>query len=567
MLLATLFCAALPSLAATLPDQFRVWGSTAQAHPYLADAAPDTPGTAAVDASADETARGFVVFAKPAAFVIAPDYALLAADRCGALAARDCAGQYGLLTFAVAALKPGEFSVTLSDLAGPQGARIPAQNMQVRSVRYVKVVEKGNATTIPLLLEAAGARRVAAKRVQQFWVTYCVPDDAAAGVYEGQARIAVDGAEKAAQPVKLEVYPFKLAEPDANLYIYFNNANAPGDVEAVRKQLVDMRCHGMNASTLVLPVSRDGEISREAIAPFLDAYKSAGFARRHVHVGLWNRITAEWLNTPDKAAGMYCPWFRYYPFSEKLDKRYVETVKMIHEECRARGLELVLAVADEAGSHPWTTDATQHYSDLIKAQIPDVIRELTVGGGWAMKRPEDELWKGRINIWTTNRWLPEKLDLVRKGDPAAKIHLYNMAGKGSGLGGIEAPRALYGVLAWKAKAAGVAQWTYWHNATPEHNYAWPAADAREGMVPTLRWEMVREGAKDRRYLATLEARLEGRTGPAADEARQFLAGIAEKIELRTVDYDPISGGRVTAPPPGTLDQWRDRIAELIEKLK
>jgi hypothetical protein len=263
---------------------------------------------------------------------------------------------------------------------------------------------------------------------------------------------------------------------------------------------------------------------------------------------------------------MWGPWFRYYPFTDALDRRYAQTVKMLRDEAHARGLDLVLAVADEAGSHPWTTEATQHYCALVKREAPDVIRELTVGGGWAMKRPEHDLWRGLINIWTTNRWLPEQLDLVRRGDPAAVIQVYNMGGDGSGPGGVESVRALYGFFLWKTGAAGAAQWTYHHGATPLNNYTWPSAEPGEGHVPTVRWEMVREGAKDRRYIATLEARLAGRTGPAADEARAFLDEIRGRIELATDQYDPIGGGRIKVQPPGTYDAWRGRLAELITRL-
>ena len=548
------------------PEQFQVWGGHAKAHTYLGDPGEDGAPAALPEATAEEKARGFLVISKPADFVIQPDFSPAAADRCAAIEARDCPGQYGPITFVVAALAPAEFSVSVTDLAGPGGRKIGVENFDVRAVRCVKVAAKGKAEVIPLLLEPAGKTAVGQGRLRQFWMTYHVPESAAAGTYEGRIRVLVGGAEKLALPLRLTVYPFALAEAGANLSMYYNNPTAAADLPLIEKQLRDQRCHGMNLAPLVLPVTRDGDLPREAVAPLLDAYKKVGFARPHLPIGLWNRITAEWLNTPDASIKMWGPWFRYYPFSERLDRRYVETVRMLRDEARARGLELVLSVADEAGSHPWTTDAAQHYNDLVKREVPDVLRELTVGGGWAMKRPEDELWKARINIWTTNRWLADKLPLVRAGDPKAVIQIYNMAGDGSAAGGIASVRAFFGFFLWRTGAAGAAQWTYYHNATPACNYTWPAADPSQGHVPTLRWEMAREGAKDRRYLATLEARLAGKTGPAADEAKKFLGDVAARIVLRTDQYDPIGGGRVPAEPPGTLDQWRGRIAGLIQRL-
>jgi hypothetical protein len=32
-------------------------------------------------------------------------------------------------------------------------------------------------------------------------------------------------------------------------------------------------------------------------------------------------------------------------------------------------------------------------------------------------------------------------------------------------------------------------------------------------------------------------------------------------------YNPIDGGRVPAQPPGVYDQWREKIADLAQKLK
>jgi hypothetical protein len=552
--------------ADNLPDQFRVWGKQAKADAYLADARLDLPGERTAEVTEAELGRGFVVFSGPFSRIFAPDFIPAVTDRCTALAARDCPGQYGPITFCIFTLRRADYGIAVSDLVEPGGRKIGAKNLDVRAVRYVKVTQDGKAQTIPLLLESIGTKTVAPNRLQQFWITYSIPEGTPPGTYAGKVRILVGGAETLAIPLRLQVYPFKLTEPDVNLYIYYNNSTEPADAARVRSELADQRCHGMNTTTLDVPVTRDGDISREAVQPVLDAFRDAGFARPRLFVGLYNRITAEWLNTPDQSIKMWGPWFRYYPFSERLDRRFVETVKMLRDEAAKRGFKIFLSVADEAGSHAWTTEATQHYYDLLKAQVPDMVRELSVGGGWAMGRDEDELWRDRINIWTTNRWLPDKLALVRRNDPKAKIQLYNMAGGGSTPGGIESARALYGFFNWKAGAYGSAQWCYYHSATPAENYTWPSVNPSESGVPTLRWEAVREGAKDRRYIETLERRLAGKSGPVAEEARRFLADISARIVLRTDQYDPIGGGRVPVQPPGTYDQWRDRIAGFIMKL-
>jgi hypothetical protein len=447
------------------------------------------------------------------------------------------------------------------------------ENFDIRFLRFVRLIHDKKAPAIPLLLESLEGMILAESGQAEIWVTYFIPPDTPSGVYRGIVTVVLGEAMREI-PIELKVYPFKLVEPDVNLYIYYTAPEDPGQLDLLRKQWVDQRCHGMNCSQVSAPVTRDGDLIEARLAGLFDAYKSAGFARPLVFVDLYNRITAEWLNAPDKSIGMWGAWFRYYPFSEKLDRRYVAAVRVLRDQAARRGLKIVLTVADEPGSHAWTTAAAQHYNDLIKTELPEVLRELTVGGGWAMKRDEEQLWKDRIDIWTTNRWLTDRLQLVRKNDPHAVIQVYNMAGGGSGEGGTQAARLFYGFFNWKAEAAGAAQWCYYHSSTPRENYTWPAADPAQGNVPTLRWEAAREGAKDRRYVATLEKLLATRkpTGDLRDKAAEdgatLLREISDRIKLASLEaYDPISGGRIPAHAPGTYEQWRAEIADCIEKLQ
>ncbi len=564
-LLAALVAMALPAGAADRPESFRVRGRTAAAHAYLGDPGLDGPGTTAFGATGEEQARGFALLAVRPFAPPPPGAAPDPPARCDRLEARDAPGQIGPLACAIAPLTPAAYAVETTALAGPGGCVIGAERLDVRAVRCAKVQDQKQTETIPLLLEAFDTIPVPANRTRVIWITYHVPADAPAGTYEGCVRILRDGAERIALPLRLTVLPVVLAEVDLHFSMY---TSRPASLEAYARDLADQKAHGMTLSAVPMPVTAKGDLPREALLPWLDAYKRAGFPRRHFFCELYNRITAEWLNTPDKSIKMYGPWFRYYPFSEAHDRRFVETVRMVRDEARARGLEPILAVADEAGSHPWTIPATKHYNALAKKEIPDVLRELTCGGGWAMGEPEHEHWKGLLDIWSTNRWLPDKLEIVKRENPDATIHLYNMAGAGSAPGGFGSARNLFGYFTWKAKARGAAQWVYeMTSATPEHNYAWPAEDPNEGKVPTIRWEAVREGVKDRRYLATLEKALEGKTGPAADAARAFLAEVDAAIVLRHADYDPVHGGRIPAPPPETFDAWRARVQDLILKLK
>jgi hypothetical protein len=566
-----LILAPVMSQAGDKPEQFIIWGWKAAPDKYLGEPGETLPTALSPPPTKQEKSCGLAVLSGPAFAVVTPGATLA---RCSGLTAADCPREYGPLAFAIHAIKGGEYAVVSGDLTGPGGQVIPASWLDVRVVRPVGVPKDGKTETVPLLLESFDRVRIPDGVRRQCWITYRIPEDAAPGDYAGKLRIICDGKEKLVLPLTITVYPFKLADSDINFYIY---AEDPAEPASLTRWLTDQRLHGMNLGMVSVPVTREGELIVADLRVKLDAYAKAGLPRRRIRIDLWNRITAEWLNDPDKTIGMWGPWFRYYPFSGKLDRRFVEAVKTIRDECRARGYEPIIGVGDETGSHDWTIPAVKHYNELLKREVPDVVRELTVGGGWAGGVPEHEHFKGLVNVWTTNRWLPDKLEIVRRDDSKAVIQLYNMGGAGSGPGGVLAARALYGYYAWKAGVGGVAQWVYNHSSTPEHNYAWPACASRAGAspasldsgggtVPTIRWEAVREGVKDRRYIATLEAMLAGRKGPAADAARVYLDSIAAKIELKHEDYDPVSGGRVPAASAAAYEEWRAGIADYIVRL-
>jgi hypothetical protein len=133
-----------------------------------------------------------------------------------------------------------------SALTGPGGATIPAAAFDVRVVRMIEPRERW-----PKLKEhprhpgyldpqpAAGVE-IAAATTRAFWITLHAPDDAAAGSYRGSLALVSDGAELAALPLEVEVYPFRLAEVRPALWIYGDNwPLSPAS-------FADSRAHGMN---------------------------------------------------------------------------------------------------------------------------------------------------------------------------------------------------------------------------------------------------------------------------------------------------------------------------------
>jgi Glycoside hydrolase 123 N-terminal domain len=439
--------------AEEVPAQFKAWGRQAIDNKALPDAGLDQDSSEAPKAGADEVKRGFFVFSRPCSDHVTPEILpmLETADRCQGLAAADCRGQYGPLSFCVVALKKGDFTATVSDLQGPGGEKIPAANFDVRAVRYALLTDRQKKEVVsPIVLEAFEKKTIAGNRMQQFWITYHIPEKAAPGTYEGAITVAGHG-NKVIIPLKITVYPFALGANPTNAYIYCHTG--PQSPELLARQFSDQKLHGMTMSMITVPVTRPGELIKDKLVELLDIYVQAGFDRE-IHMQVGNRVTGEWLWEPDKSIGMWGPWSRHYPLSEALDKRFNDIARTLDEEATKRKLKLVLTVSDETGAHAWTIKGAQHYFQLVKDKLPHVTRELTVGGGWAMRVPEHEIWKGLIHVWTTNRWLPDKIEIVRKDDPNAQIQLYNMGGPGSGPGGTGSSPICTGSLRGRPRRLG-----------------------------------------------------------------------------------------------------------------
>ncbi|MGQ9523644.1 MAG: glycoside hydrolase domain-containing protein [Armatimonadota bacterium] len=105
-------------------------------------------------------------------------------------------------------------TVTAADFVSPQGARIPAGNVSLRLVDYVRVTTPtdsyGDVGDWPdPLPPITGPIDLKAHQNQPLWITVRVPTDARAGTYTGRIRLSA-GTWSAVVPVRLRVWDFAL---------------------------------------------------------------------------------------------------------------------------------------------------------------------------------------------------------------------------------------------------------------------------------------------------------------------------------------------------------------------
>ncbi len=101
-------------------------------------------------------------------------------------------------------------------LAGPGGATIPAQNIDILEVRYVNVTRATDKSTTPghwpdPLPPLTKALHLMRGMNQPFWIRVRVPRGVPAGVYQGTINLSAEG-YKATTPLKVEVYDFELPD-------------------------------------------------------------------------------------------------------------------------------------------------------------------------------------------------------------------------------------------------------------------------------------------------------------------------------------------------------------------
>ncbi|MCX8053438.1 MAG: DUF4091 domain-containing protein, partial [Armatimonadetes bacterium] len=138
-------------------------------------------------------------------------------------------------------------------------------------------------------------------------------------------------------------------------------------------------------------------------------------------------------------------------------------------------------------------------------------------------------------------------------------------------------------ITWRYGLNGILYWntTYWpenpwrtpDSRTPDGKGSWGNGDGRllyppvrkpstkfvdSGPVPSIRWEVIRDGVEDFDYFVILKDRLaKSKPGPAAEKAKRALALVDSLAKSRT-EY---------TRDPAKLESAREQVAKAIEALK
>ena len=561
------------------PAQFLAWGSAGPELP----AAPagwreqsDEAGSATWTTTDADRRQGYVLFAREPFVRVSPREPGFAAEQVTELRAAAARDEYEPVTFCLHALADlADVRVEVGALRGRGGAVIPAENVDVRVVRCIRVQVSASAKTYrlePYLLERRSAFAAPAGTTRQVWLTLKVPVSTKPGEYTGTITVRAAGRPDRRIPLRLRVWPFVLPPAPIDMAICYPRPPASDDM--LRKQLIDVREHGCASIEPAMSVqiaSRDRTFGDDDVQATVRHCRRMLRARREVFgqrsfgatFGAGHQIICHW----DQGTN----WFAYWPHSPKIDAELLRAIDLVCQTAKAAGANEPLRVypLDEAGAHNLLDEAAYYYA-LIRRKRPHLATWTTIGGGMAMGIDELGALSQPVEFLTTNRLTPKiARALVARHKPYG---VYNGAGHTPA-----GARFFYGLHGWKTGAEQVLQWCYhFGNGVFEaggirrgdEGYAYLAAD---GPLPSLMWEAVREGIDDYRTVSLLWRMIgAGKSaGGAPAKLAADAAGAVRRITGATGWGFQALDSSVKAPPPhpSTMRKWRRELAGHIVKLR
>jgi hypothetical protein len=567
-------------LCAAPPEQFRVWGAAGPELPTLPAGwteLRDVPeALPQLTPTPDEQRKGYVLFARDPMMLVGQDSIAAASERASQLKTFAALGEYEPLAFVIRALDDlREVRVEATDLRNDAQSIIPADHVDVRVVRSVRVLVDAKAKTYrlqPFLLDKRETFSAPKGKCAQVWLTLKIPETAKPGDYEGTILVRAAGREATQLKLLVKVLPFAL--PPAPIEMVMFSSGPPASDEILMRELIDAREHGITGfepSMAVEVKSRDRIFGEDDIAAVRADCKRRMDAVKKVYGGWRFPATFEVGHQIAHYWDQGRNWFAFWPHSKQIDDDFLKAMGIVTDLAKAEGWPPLRVYAlDEAGAHNLLDEAV-YYHRLIKARMPQLSTLTTIGGGMAMGLDEIGPLSPVVDFLTTNRFTPEiARALVDRGKPYG---IYN--GCGSTPAGA---RFFFGFYGWKTGAQQIGQWAYHFGDAVFQTNGFRRDDegyvylAPSGPLPSLMWESVREGIDDYRYiyrLSQLIAAAKASNKPAAQSAAKDAAQSLNDL-LGNVgwQFQALQTDQRTPPPhPSTLRKWRWKVAQHILALQ
>ncbi len=473
--------------------------------------------------------------------------------------------------------------VTPHTLVGPKGAKLDAWNIGVRVVEYVDVKEPTSADVSPgeypdPLPEFTSMTAI--KGVNNpIWLTVYVPPKTAPGDYKGTVDITADGMKKLSVPVKLRVWNFELPTVSALRTAYGCYIGKAAEYQGAttreqRRKLVEL--YNM-------------DFWRHRVAPYAP----------YAEYGIKGTVTDGKLTLDfsdfDVAIQKFFPMFNSFNlpgfgmgdtaglnFGDDYDQLKVEYMRMVTEHLVNKG--------QIAKAYNYITDEPTEEQYKSVTQAAELCRMADQRIKVLLTEQVEQPLIGAVDIWVPV--LPAYDEAKSKARQAAgeEVWWYVCCGPHHPYPNnfIDYPAIDHRILhwiTWRYGVNGVLYWSanYWRDNpwetsmsyTPDGKGKWGNGDGQllyppvktksdtfvaKGPVPSIRWEMIREGVEDYDYFKILSDRVkknQAKGGPAVAKGQEALKLVDSCAQSRT-QY---------CQDPAKLESVRAQVAEAIEGLK
>lgn len=377
-------------------------------------------------------------------------------------------------------------------------------------------IDGGRKVGISTYLPEESSVAVKAGENAAFWVTVSVPEDAESGIYEIPFQLILTDANKAVPlAVTVEVLPFELPRANIAYGMYFRPSATtlknPRDrtPERLRFYWRDMARHGMTSMTLYNYTrlhDSEGNLN-------LDSVPVLGWLKEMIEEG---------LITPDVPV-----MFLDGGGIDLANPNAPEILASLKEEIAERGWpEFLYYGPDE----PSVND--KGWADFERLQpMREYFRIVTAISAHGLSAYADFLDVYIVNAGSTS---PEIHKLA--ADKHAELWNYTCHNRGRS----NAPFQRYyaGVYTWALRLKGNFMWAYTENYTREKGEYLPwspiycyVVPSDEGAIPSVAWEVRREGVEDYRLLTLLEEQIaKNPDNTVAAEARDWLEQLRGRVD-------------------------------------
>jgi hypothetical protein len=482
-------------------------------------------------------------------------------------------GQFESFTVAVYPLRDlSRCSLSISDLTGPGGARLPASAVDVEVMRYMELQagEGPNYETVAYLPLKWERLPVDTGLPRVWWLTLKAPPGTRPGEYAGRVTFQAANAPSASLAVRVRVYPFEL-QPLKNHYqaLYHDYYQFPGG--GIDRHVQWQRDVGFNVITTRGVISgltyHDGVMSWPDLADWsrqLEAYRRNGFPMQMVvsqgALGSAYTATGEYRTEP----GFTGPRQVKDHFSTEFDNCYKRLARAISDGFKRRGWpEIIFYESGEAACEGPRGVRTE--SHLMR-----LLHEAGVKNTASVS--------GEATPLSLRYSVPQMYLTILSEVNAENLRRVREAGSLPGIYGPGETRFERGFWFWRTGAllcseeGGVA--LYGNPYDPfdgSSGYDWgDVYPAPNGPAISLHTAEKRAGIDDSRYLFQLEELMtdaEKRDSAQAQAAVAHARGVVTEL-VRGIEVDFSHYQTVEDEPVGEiLDRVREIVAEEITEMQ